>query len=249
MKHANYIDTFLYRLCFGRNHELLHHSIDNNTVIQTCCQFIWFSYNVYYFAWSKLECFSFGGPHNTELLITNVYIPPASSCNGCYSPPLDHMLTCTDSLVLGDFNAHHSLWHSGTTDTRGNQLADSVSISSFAVINTNSPTMLPGNADPSSPDVSLAPASLITSSEWQTYTTKSSDNCHLISCPAQNLHQPQEGWLDPLQARDRTQTELPSSSNWLPERREVIPNDTIEGCFPSPLVDVSFTRNKSQQSS
>ena len=31
---------------------------------------------------------------NTELLITNVYIPPASSCNGCYLPPLDHILTC-----------------------------------------------------------------------------------------------------------------------------------------------------------
>ena len=57
---------------------------------------------------------------NTELLITNVYIPPASSCNGRYSPPLDHLLTGTDSLVIGDFNAHHSLWHSGTTDTRGN---------------------------------------------------------------------------------------------------------------------------------
>ena len=58
---------------------------------------------------------------NTELLITNVYIPPASSCNGCYSPLLDPMPTGTDSLVLGDYNAHHSLWHSGTTDTRGNQ--------------------------------------------------------------------------------------------------------------------------------
>ena len=56
---------------------------------------------------------------NTEFLITNVYIPPASSCNGRYSPPIDHLLTGTDSLVLGDFNAHHSLWHSGTTDKRG----------------------------------------------------------------------------------------------------------------------------------
>ena len=62
------------------------------------------------------------------------------SCNGRYSPPLDHLLTGTDSLVLGDFNAHHSLWHSGTTDARGNQLADSVSTSSFAVLNTDSPT-------------------------------------------------------------------------------------------------------------
>ena len=126
--------------------------------------------------------------NNTELLITNVYIPSASSCNGRYSPPIDHLLTGTDSLVLGDFNAHHSLWHSGTTDTRGNQLADSISISNFAVLNTDSSTRLSGNSDPSSPDV------------WQTHTTMSSDhpyritdNCHLISCPAQNLHQPQEG--------------------------------------------------------
>ena len=117
---------------------------------------------------------------NTELLITNVYIPPASSCNGRYSPPLDHLLTGTDSLVLGDFNAHHSLWHSGTTDTRGNPLADSVSTSSFAVLNTDSPTRLPGSANPSSPDVSLASTSLITSSEWQTHTTMSSDHLPIL---------------------------------------------------------------------
>ena len=35
--------------------------------------------------------------------------------------------------------------------------------------------MLPGNANPSSPDVSVASAPLITSSEWQTHTTMSSD--------------------------------------------------------------------------
>ena len=141
--------------------------------------------------------------------------------------------------MLGDFNAHHSLWHS---NTRGDQLADSISMSSFAVLNTDSPTRLPGNANPSSPDVSLASTSPLTSSEWQTHDHKLrpsahpyriTDNCHLISCPAQNLHQSQEGWLDPIQARDITQTELPPSSNWLPERREVVPSDTIEGCVPS----------------
>ena len=66
----------------------------------------------------------------TELLITNVYIPPASSYNGRNSPPIDHLLTGTDSLVLGYFNANHSFWHSVTTESRVNQLADSVSISS-----------------------------------------------------------------------------------------------------------------------
>ena len=117
---------------------------------------------------------------NTELLITNVYIPPASSCNGRYSPQIDHLLTGTDSLVLGDFNAHHSLWHSGTTDSRGNQLVDSISISSFAVLNKDLPTRLPGNANPSSPDVSLASASLITSSDWQTHTTMSSAHLPIL---------------------------------------------------------------------
>ena len=42
---------------------------------------------------------------NTEFLITNVYFTPASSCNGHYSPSLYHLLTGTDSLMLGDFNA------------------------------------------------------------------------------------------------------------------------------------------------
>ena len=117
---------------------------------------------------------------NTELLISNVHITPACSCNGCYSPPLDHLLTVTDSLVLGDFNAQHSLWHLGTTDIRGNQLMDSISSSSFAFLITDSPTRLPGNADPSSPDVSLASASLITSSEWQTHTTMTSDHLPIL---------------------------------------------------------------------
>ena len=44
------------------------------------------------------------------------------------------------------------------------------SSSSFAVLNTDSPTRLPGNAS----------ASLITSSEWQTHTTMSSDHLHIL---------------------------------------------------------------------
>ena len=149
---------------------------------------------------------------NTELLITNLYTPPppASSCNGCSSPPLDHMLTGTDSLVLGDFNAHHSLWHYGTTDTRTNQLAHSVSISSFAVLNTDSPTRLPGNSDPSSPDVSLASSShhLVRMANTHDHELRPSahpyritDYCHLISCPAQNLKK--ADWTGYIQEKER----------------------------------------------
>ena len=42
---------------------------------------------------------------DTELIITNVYIPQASSCTGGYLPSLDHLMMTTDTLLLGDFNA------------------------------------------------------------------------------------------------------------------------------------------------
>ena len=77
---------------------------------------------------------------DTELIITNVYI----------------------------FNAHHLAWYSSSTDTRGTLLENVVSGSNFGILNMDSPTRLPGNANPSSPDVSLASASHITYTNWQT---------------------------------------------------------------------------------
>ena len=141
-----------------------------------------------------------------------MYIPPSSSCNGCYSLPLDHMLVGTDSLVLGDFNDHHSVWHSRTTDTRCRQLADSISIYGFAVLNTHSPTRLPGNSDPSSPDVSLASASLITLSEWQTHTIMGSDYLPiLIKLQTTDTSSP---------ARHRTRNNL-RKADWAGYRQEI----------------------------
>ena len=43
---------------------------------------------------------------DTELIIINVYITPASSCVEGYLPSLDHQMMTTDTLILGDFNAH-----------------------------------------------------------------------------------------------------------------------------------------------
>ena len=104
---------------------------------------------------------------DTELISTNVYIPSASSCAGGYIPSLDHLMMTTDTLILGDFNAHHSVWYSSSTDTRGTLLENMISASNFGILNWDSPTRLPGNANPYSPDVSLASASLITSANWQ----------------------------------------------------------------------------------
>ena len=86
---------------------------------------------------------------NTDLIITNVY-------TGGYSPSLDDLMMMTDTLILGDFNAHHSSWYSSSTDTISTMSESMVSGSNFGIINWDSPIRLPSKANPSSPDVTLA---------------------------------------------------------------------------------------------
>ena len=63
---------------------------------------------------------------NTKLIISIVYFPPASSCSNGYHSPIEHLLTTPNTLILGDFNAHHPSWYSRSTDTRGRKMADSI---------------------------------------------------------------------------------------------------------------------------
>ena len=117
---------------------------------------------------------------NTELIISNIYIPPTSSCTAGYQPSIDHLMTTPDTLILGDFNTHHSSWHATSTDTRGKNLAYSICNSDFGILNWDTPTRLPSNTTPSSPDVSLASSSLITSTNWNTITTLASDHLPIL---------------------------------------------------------------------
>ena len=81
---------------------------------------------------------------NTKL-ISNVYIPPASSCSNGYHSSLEHLLTIPDTLILGHFNAHHPSWYSRSTDTRGRKMADSINGSDYGIVNWDSPTRVPPN--------------------------------------------------------------------------------------------------------
>ena len=117
---------------------------------------------------------------NTKLIISNVYILPASSCSNGYHSSIEHLLTTPDTLILGDFNAHHPAWYSRSADTRGRKMADSINGSDYGILNWDSPIRVPPNAEPSSPDVSLAAASLITSCSWQTLSTLSSDHLPIL---------------------------------------------------------------------
>ena len=48
----------------------------------------------------------------------------------------------TDTLILGDFNAHHSAWYSSSPDTRGTLLENVVSGSNVGILNWDSLTRL-----------------------------------------------------------------------------------------------------------
>ena len=65
--------------------------------------------------------------------------------------------------------AYHPSCYSGSTYRKKN-----------GRLNWDNPTRVPPNAEPSSPDVSFASASLITSCSWQTLSTLSSDHLPIL---------------------------------------------------------------------
>ena len=94
---------------------------------------------------------------------------------------------------MGDFNAHHDSWYSTLRNPRGDSISDLIDNSLFTTLNTDTPTRLPSNGSPSSPDLSLTPAHLFPSFSWSTSTTLNSDHLPILlsildssppTCPA-----------------------------------------------------------------
>ena len=80
---------------------------------------------------------------NTNLIISNIYIPPASSCSNGYQFSIEHLLATQDTLILSDFNAHYQSWYSRSTDTRGRRMAASINGSDNGILNWDTPTRVP----------------------------------------------------------------------------------------------------------
>ena len=117
-----------------------------------------------------------------NLTITNLYIPPTSSCNTPgYQPSISPYLPVGEALVLGDLNAHDALWHSQLQDARGTAIAEEIGDSNLATINEDTHTRLPPNENglPSSPDVSLASLSLLPYASWESHSELGSDHLPL----------------------------------------------------------------------
>ena len=87
-------------------------------------------------------------------------------------------------MILGDWNAHHSAWHSPWDDNRGDKIADVIENSDLCVLNEDSHTRLPTGANnnqrASSPDVSLISAHLALSVDWSVSLDLTSDHLPIV---------------------------------------------------------------------
>ena len=103
---------------------------------------------------------------NKKITIINCYDPPPSAdptsrSNEKYTKLLD-LIPTQNFLLVGDFNAHTTLW-SNKKDTRGTQLLDLISDKDLVILNTGAPTM----ADyATAPDITIATPELGAKCTW-----------------------------------------------------------------------------------
>ncbi len=117
------------------------------------------------FSLESIACrVKFGGTH---LTICSVYCPPDTVtydelCN------LQDSLPCK-KLIVGDFNAHHTLWGSLRVDRKGEQVAGIISDSNLVLLNDGSPTRIDDSTGNLSVlDLSLVSPAISGSCQWQT---------------------------------------------------------------------------------
>lgn len=113
---------------------------------------------------------------SSQITLVNLYIPPPSSCEPGYKANIEHLLNLENSIILGDFNAHHDLWdHHLNNDQRGEDIVDQTDSSDFGVLNELIPTRIAADVQ-SSPDVTLATSSLLPSIHWTAEVALTSDH-------------------------------------------------------------------------
>lgn len=121
--------------------------------------------------------------HNCQFIeyIFSIYCAPSVRTN---QSDWEHLFNNVDkkSLILGDFNAHHTNW-SYKTDTRGSQIHDALLESNFVILNdSNSYTrvkLVNNLLQTSSPDITLATHDIAIRLNWAT-TNENLGSDHLI---------------------------------------------------------------------
>ena len=81
------------------------------------------------------------------------------------------------TVLIGDVNAHSTLWHSYTDDHRGQLIAGVIGNSDHITLNTNTQTRVPNTTlqQTSSPDMTTLSNTLYNRTSWTTEHALSSD--------------------------------------------------------------------------
>ena len=114
-------------------------------------------------------------------IIENIFSLYCSNENNINRADWDDWFSLSNSktLILGDFNAHHTNW-SYKIDTRGNQLFQSSLDNNFCILNDGSPTrfqLVEGNLRETSPHISFVSSDISLDFNWQvTNESLGSDN-------------------------------------------------------------------------
>ena len=100
---------------------------------------------------------------NKKLRISNIYCPPEKTHK---VHELQRFLTDRNVLLVGDFNAHHSIFGSGSTNARGRILENLITYE-FTVLNTGANTYVNHSGEESPLDLAIASKSLATICNWE----------------------------------------------------------------------------------
>lgn len=101
------------------------------------------------------------------ITLVSIYIPHP---NQSILSELQSLLStlCPPFIIMGDFNCHHTLWGSQSTDTVSTYLLDLLDDIDLCVLNDGSSTRrVSPLQNPSCPDLTLASPTLVTKLTWQ----------------------------------------------------------------------------------
>ena len=140
--------------------------------------------------------------NHKQLKLSNTYIAPRDTRNPNH-PTLDdditncinHLIATEQTILTGDFNAHHHQWHSPTNDHRGQLIADLIDNSNHITLNQDTPTRIPNtiNQQPTSPDLTTSSNDISRFITWTTLRKMSSDHLpiKIVFNTKTNFRQPQ----------------------------------------------------------
>ena len=128
--------------------------------------------------------------HTKIYTIANIYIPPRNTtspdhatCDADITSCIQYITNLPNSIISGDINAHSPIWHSHTTDHRGDLIADLLGNSDHITLNTNIHTRLPfaANQRPTSPDITSITTNLYNRTHWETLNALNSDHLPILT--------------------------------------------------------------------